>query len=162
MEEQGTSNEASIIAVEASYRIRLPQPLCKLTGWIAGKEPLTAWLLMGRPGRCRLFSETEANGDPHLQPLRAAIAAVLNAPSTSSIEFLSEASVALTVRFAEVELKRHETSGWRLTVPRPIAAIMRLRPEESSVAALFVQEHIELWTIGALESAANTPLADIF
>jgi hypothetical protein len=45
---------------------------------------------------------------------------------------------------------------------RPIAAIMQLRPGESSVAALLVQDHIELVTIEILRSSANTPLSDIF
>jgi hypothetical protein len=161
MEEKATSNEASIIAVEASYRIRLPQPLCKLTGWIAGKQPLRAWLLMASSGRCRLFSDTEVSSDPHLQLVRAAIAEVLEAPGASSIEFQSEVSVALTVRLAEVQLTRHETSGWRLTLPRPIAAIMHLRPAESSLAAFFLQGHIELWTIDVLESFATMPLSEI-
>jgi hypothetical protein len=50
----------------------------------------------------------------------------------------------------------------RLTLPRPIAAIMQLHPGKSSLVALFVQDHIELLTIELLRSSANSPLSDIF
>jgi hypothetical protein len=51
--------------------------------------------------------------------------------------------------------------GWRLALPAPIATIMRLRPGESDVEALFLHGHIEFWTIEALRSAVTVPLTDI-
>jgi|SRR5271165_1749245 len=161
MEVSQISPEANILAVEASYRIRLPQLLCKRLSWIVGDQPLTAWLLVGGPGRCRLVSAAEVDSDPALQSLEARIAEELDAPSTNALEFQGEVSVALIVRLVQVQLTRHKTSGWRLTLPRPIAAIMQLRPSESSIAAFFLQGHIELWTMETLRSSVSTPLTEI-
>ncbi len=161
MEVTQANSEASILAVEASYRIRLPQPLCKRLSWIVGDQPLTAWLLLGSPGRCRLVSAAEVDSDPALQSLKARIAEELDARSTSALEFQGEVSAALIVRLLQVQLTRHETSGWRLTLPRPIAAIMQLHPSESSLAAFFLQDHIELWTMETLRSSVSTPLTEI-
>ena len=62
------------------------------------------------------------------------------------LEFLNAASVVLRLRLLQIQLNRHETAGWRLTLPRPIAAIMQLRPSKSSLIGLIVQDHFELWT----------------
>lgn len=161
LEDNEAKSEANIIAVEKSYRIRFPQPLCKRVGWIVGDQPLAAWLLVGSPGRCRLLSAAEVSRDPDLQSLKAGIAEVLNAPSAGALEFQTEVSAGLTVRLAQVQLTRHETSGWRLTLPRPVAVIMQLRPAESSLAAFFLQDHIELWTMETLRSSVSTPLTEI-
>jgi hypothetical protein len=161
MESQKGSGEANILAVEASYRIRLPQPLCRRVGWITGEQPLAAWLLLADSGRCRLLSSTEVGSDPDLQSLKARIAEELSARNTGILEFQSEVSVALTLRLAEIQVTRHETSGWRLTLPRTMAAILQVRPNQSEVAAIFVQDHIELWTIEKLKAAVNAPMIEI-
>jgi hypothetical protein len=161
MEVTQTSSEVNILTVEASYRIRLPQPLCKRLGWIVGDQPIGAWLLLGSPGRCRLVSAAEVDSDPALESLKARIAEELDARNANALEFQPEVSVALIVRLVEVQLMRHEASGWRLTLPRPIAAIMRLRPSDSSLAAFFLQGHIEFWTMETLRSSVSTPLTEI-
>lgn len=161
MEATQASSDTNILTVEASYRIRLPQPLCKRLSWIVGDQPLKAWLLVGSPGRCRLVSAAEVDSDPALQSLKARIADELDAGSANALEFQDEASVALTVRLVEVQLTHHKKSGWRMTLPRPIAAIMQLRPSESSLAAFFLQGHIELWTMETLRSSVSTPLTEI-
>jgi hypothetical protein len=161
MEDQKDTGEASILAVEASYRIRLPQPLCRRVGWIVGEQALAGWLLLADSGRCRLLSSTEAASDPDLRSLRARIAGELNARSIGILEFQNEVSVALTLRLAEIQLTPHETSGWRFTLPRTVAAIMQVRPKQSEVAAIFVQNHIELWTIEKLKTAVDSPMMDL-
>lgn len=150
------------MAVEASYRVRLPQPLCNQVDWITGDKPIAAWLLMANSSRCRLFSVTEAGTDSDLQSLGVRIAEELSAHYTGALEFQDPDSLTLTLRLVQVQVKRHETSGWRLTLPRPTAAIMHLIPGKSSIAAMLVQGHIELLTIELLRSAANAPLSDIF
>jgi hypothetical protein len=162
MEDTEAFQHASILTVEASYRIRLPQPLCNRVGWIVGDEPIVAWLLMGSSCRCRLFSGAEVDSDPDLRSLKDRIAEELKAAYDSPIEFQDVTALTLTLRLAQVQIKRHETSGWRLTLPRPIAAIMQLRPGESSLAVLIVQDHIELLTIEVLRASANAPLTNLF
>lgn len=46
-------------------------------------------------------------------------------------------------------------------LPRVIAAIMQIRPGESELGALFVQGHIELWTIEEMRSAITPSLTQI-
>jgi hypothetical protein len=46
-------------------------------------------------------------------------------------------------------------------LPRSIATIMQIRPGESDIAAVFLQGHIELWTIETLRSSVTTPLTQI-
>lgn len=156
----GSELETLILSVDESYRITLPQSFCKRISWIAGDQPHNGWLLLGSPGRCRLLSAAEVDVDPNFQSLRARIATELNAPSPNSLEFQDEASAALALRLISVEITPRKP-GWRLTLPRPIAAIMHIRPRESDIAALFLQGHIEIWTIETLRSSVTTPLIQI-
>jgi hypothetical protein len=149
-----------VLAVEESYRIRLPQPLCQEVVWIMGKQ-ISAWLLLCRSDRCRLLSASEVENDPDLKLLRARVTEKRAEGDAGPFEFQDAASVVLRLRLLQIQLNRHETSGWRFTLPRPIAAIMQLRPSESSLIALIVQDHIELWTVEAMRSAVDIPLADI-
>lgn len=152
--------EFAILRVEESYRIRLPQPLSRRVAWITGSEPVPGWLLVGSPGRCRLLAASEVGNDPNLQSLRTRIATEASTRGTNRLEFHDEVSVALAARLLEVQITPPEP-GWRLTLPRPIAAIMQVRPKESDVAAVFVQEHIEIWTIETLRSSVSRSLTEI-
>ncbi len=125
-----------------------------------GDQPLYGWLLLDSPGRCRLLSAAEVENDPNFQSLRARIGAELNAPSSNLLEFQDEVSVALSLRVVPVEIAPPKP-GWRLTLPRPIAAIMHIHPGVSEVAAFLLQGHIELWTIETLRSSVTTPLIRI-
>jgi len=157
--EQGFS-EPCILSVDESCRVTLPLSLSKRTGWISGEQSHNGWLLMGNSGRCRLFSAVEVDSDPDLQSLRARISAELGASNRNSLEFQDEVFAALVLRLSPVEVKPRGP-GWRVALPRHIAAIMQIRPNESEVAALFLQGHIELWTIETLRSAVAPPLTRI-
>jgi hypothetical protein len=152
--------EANILSVDEAYRVTLPQSLCRQSDWISGDQPHSAWLLLGNSGRCRLLSATEVESDPTLQSLQARTTLELTEPSHNPLEFQDEVSAALAFRLMAVEITPRKP-GWRLTLPRPVAAIMNIRPKDSDVAALFLQKHIELWTIEALRSAVNMPLTQI-
>jgi hypothetical protein len=129
-------------------------------GWITGDRPVSAWLLLGSPGRCRLLSESEVDADHDLLSLRERITAEISASIATLIEFHDEVSTALALRLLPVQMTPPKP-GWRITLPREIAAIMRVRPGESDLAALFTQNHIELWTIEVLRSAVSPPLTEI-
>jgi hypothetical protein len=152
--------EFAILRVEESYRIRLTQPLLRRVAWITGVEPVSAWLLVGSPGRCRLLSSSEVGSDPLLQSLKMRITAEAGTRNANPLDFHDEVSVALAVRLLEVQITPPEP-GWRLTLPRPIAAIMQVRPKESDVAGVFFQEHIEIWTVEMLRSSVARPLTEI-
>jgi len=156
----GDELEALILSVDESYRITLPQSFCRRISWITGDQPHNGWLLIGSPGRCRLLSSAEVDIDPNFQSLRARITTELTASNHNSLEFQDEASAALALRLVPVEVTPRKP-GWRLTLPRVIAAIMHIRPRESEIAALFLQEHIEFWTIETLRSSVATPLTQM-
>jgi len=97
---------------------------------------------------------------PNFQALQTRIGAELSAPSTNSLEFHDEVSVALGLRLVPIQISP-PAPGWRLMLPRTIAAIMQIRPGESELGALFVQGHIELWTVEELRSAVTHALTEI-
>lgn len=107
-----------------------------------------------------MLSTAEVDNDGDLQSLRARIDAELNVVSTSALEFNDEVSVALALRLVPVQIAPPKPA-WRLMLPRPIAAIMQIRPGDSDVALLFLYGHIELWTIETLRSVVTTPLTQI-
>ncbi|MGA9542278.1 MAG: hypothetical protein WBQ85_01830 [Candidatus Sulfotelmatobacter sp.] len=107
-----------------------------------------------------MLSASEVQEDPALKSLLARIAVESSVGLNGTLEFHDEASVALTTRLMPVQITPPDP-GWRLTLPRPIAAIMRVKPRESDLAARFVQNHLELWTIEMLRSAVSLPLLDI-
>jgi len=152
--------EASILRVDKYYRITLPQSVLHRIGWIRGDQAHSGWLVVGNPGRCRLVSTAEADNDPECRLLRARIDSVVRTPATNSLEFHDEVLVALALRFLPVQITP-PGPGWRLSLPKPLAAIMQIRPGESDVAALSFQEHIEIWTIDTLRSSQTTPLAEL-
>lgn len=152
-----TSLEFCIVRVDDSYRITLPKPFCNRVGWIGGDKPHNAWLLVADPGRCRLLSEVEVEGDPSFQSLLDRIPAELKAINTNPLEFQDAASVALAFRLLPVEIMPRG-SGWRLALPDPLAAVMEVRLKETDVAAMLLGDHIEIWTIETLRSSLAVPL----
>ncbi len=153
--------ESHVISVEASYRIRLPQPLCKRVGWISGDQPVEGYILVANSGRCRILSLAEVAEDSDLQLLLVRIAAVGETGPARLVEFPDEGLAALPQRLFKIQISPHETSGWRFTLPRLLAAIMRVRPKGSDLAALVVQQHVEIWTIDAVSSALSIDITEI-
>jgi hypothetical protein len=100
------------------------------------------------------------DNDTDLKSLRAQIAAELNIPTSTALDFRNEASATLPLRLLAVQITPPDP-GWRLTLPRPVATIMGVRPGESELAGLLIQNHIEIWTIETLRSAMNIPLHQI-
>ena len=152
--------EYYIVRVDTSYRVRLPVTLLKQGGWATNTQPIEACLLVGAPGRCRLLPAPELKNDPALQKLQARATAELTSRNANSLVFGDDSSVALALRLQLVKLFPFETA-WRFTLPRSLAAVMQIMPGKSDIAALFLQGHIELWTIATLASAMSTPLTEL-
>lgn len=149
-----------ILRVDKYYRIILPQALLQQVEWIRGNQKHDAWLLMAGPGRCRLLSTSEVENDSQLQSLQARIAAELGTDANNTLDFRDEASIALALRLSPIQIAPPDP-GWRLLLPKPIAAIMQIRAGESDIAVLFVHNHIELWTVEILRSSVTPPLNEI-
>ncbi len=160
MEENGGIAEAQVLAVEASYRIRIPQAFCQRVGWFTGGT-ISAWLLVINSSRSRLLSAAEVDNDSKLKSLQSRIVEELGYRTDESLEFQDATLAALGLRLTRIQINRQDKSGWRLTVPRPIAAAMQLRPTVSSLIALIVQEHIEFWTVELLRTRFDVPFSDI-
>jgi hypothetical protein len=152
--------QCAIQKVDKDYRIVLPQSLLKRAKWIAGDAPLEAWLVVGRPGRCRLLSSVEFEGDASCRALRDAIKREADRPTPDAIEFDDEPSAVLGLRLLSVEITP-PGPGWRLTLPRALAAIMGVHAGESSVAVPFLRDRIEIWTLEVLRAGVAVPLAEL-
>lgn len=161
MAKYGTNGivECLVVAVDKSYRITLPQPFVQRVGWIAGGQPVEAWVLLGNRGRSRLLSSAEAINDPDVQALQEKIAET-SVQNLSLLEFQDEDLAVLPLRLLQVQIRRRG-QGWRLALPTPIAAIMQIRPAKRGIAALFLQGHIEFWAMEALRAAGSKPLTEI-
>lgn len=152
--------ECTIVKVQKDYRIFLPEPYLAGTGWTLGDEPLKGWLLVAGPGRCRLLSSAEFDGDPACKSLLSAIDAEIDRPADNAVELRDAESVALGLRLIPIEISP-PGPGWRLTLPKTLAAIMEIRPKESSVALLSFRQHLEIWTLETLRASIAVPLAEI-
>jgi hypothetical protein len=152
--------ECTILKVEKDYRIFLPQSLLRRAGWISGSKALEAWLLVGGSGKSRLMSAAEFEKDPACLSLKAAIEMEAGKPAGSGIEFRDDALVALGMRLFQIEITP-PGPGWRLALPRTLAAIMQIHPGETSVALLLLPHNIEIWTLETLRASVNVPLAEI-
>jgi hypothetical protein len=148
--------DCSVVKIDQSYRLVLPQALSKSIGWLRGDDAVRGWLLLGGPGRCRLLSEAEAESDASCRFLRSIPDA---GKSQNLAEFDDAATEALGLRLHGVEISP-PGPGWRLTLPRTLAAIMQIQPKES-IALLTLHERVEIWTIGELRAAVTTPLSDV-
>lgn len=149
-----------IAKVDRSYRIVIPTALSQQVGWITGDDTISGWLVVGTPGRCRLLSSAEVENDATARSLRARIEAEMGTGGSSILEFHDDTSLALAFRLVQVRIAPPEP-GWRLTLPRAIAAIMQIQPGESELALWLPRGHIELWTIQTLRSAVTTPITEI-
>ena len=110
--------ECTIVKVQKDYRIFLPEPYLAGTGWTLGDEPLKGWLLVAGPGRCRLLSSAEFDGDPACKSLLSAIDAEIDRPADNAVELRDAESVALGLRLIPIEISP-PGPGWRLTLPKP-------------------------------------------
>ena len=106
------------------------------------------------------MSSAEFESDPGCLSRRAAVDAEIDQPVGSAIDFRDDALVALSMRLFQIEITP-PGPGWRLTLPRALAAIMQIRPKESSVALLLFPKHIEIWTLEALRASVDTPFAEV-
>jgi hypothetical protein len=127
---------------------------------MTGVHALDAWLLMGSADRCRMLSSSELDSDPELQKLQSNITDEINASSGSVLDFREASTAALPLRLVPIKINRYG-SGWRLVIPQVVAVTMRIRPTQSDVVALFLDRHIELWTIEILRTAFNHSLSQL-
>ena len=138
----------------------ISQGLLKKAGWIVDSQAQECWLLVGSPGRCRLLSGNEVDTDPNLRSLQASIDSEVKTPNSNALEFRDDTLLALGLRLLRIEITP-PGPGWRITLPKPLAAIMQIRPKESEVALLFIQGHIEIWNMENLRKSVTTPLTEI-
>jgi hypothetical protein len=78
----------------------------------------------------------------------------------AATDFRDEASAILGLRLFSIEINA-PGPGWRLTIPKPLAAIMQVRPKESTVAMLLSGGHIEIWTLDLIRASVRVPLSEL-
>jgi hypothetical protein len=161
MAKAGTNatEDCIFLAVDESYRVTIPQQFAKKTGWITGDQAIDAWLLVGSRDRVKLLSQAEVDTDAHVRDLRNRIAEA-SLPNESLIEFQEESLAVLPMRILRTEIRRRGR-GRRLTLPMEVAVMMQVQPAGSKIAALFLSNHIEFWTVEAYSAACSKPLTQI-
>jgi hypothetical protein len=127
---------------------------------MTGVQPLDGWLLVGSADRCRILSSGELDSDPELQKLQSKITDEMSISSYRFLDFRETRIAALPLRLVPIEVNRYG-SRWRLVIPQVVAVSMRIRPAQSDVAALFLDGHIELWTIEILRTAFDHSLSQL-
>ena len=152
--------EPVLMNVDRAGRLVIPRALCDLVGWISGSEQLGGWLLMSSPGRYRLLSAAETEGDPDLARMGARIAGKAAKTEGTMLDFEDDASAVLGFRLMAIQLSP-PPPGWRLTLPGAIAKLMHVRSAESEVALLVSDGHIEIWSLENLRSALSAPPSEI-
>jgi hypothetical protein len=106
------------------------------------------------------MSGSEFDNDPSCQSLQARINEERDNQTGNALEFREEPVAALGLRLWPVEITP-PGPGWRLTLPKVLAAVMQIRPKESSLAILISPQHIELWTWDTLRASMAIPLTDL-
>lgn len=142
-------------------RVIIPQDLCDAVQWIAGSQPITAWLLLGRFGRHRLLSPEEVASSSDLEELRTKISALESEPARGPLVFEDDGKATVASRFFEVDLRWSAAHGWRLTLPKVTINLWRIERGNNYVAFLLSQGYIEIWSIDTLQAAFNIPLTEI-
>lgn len=152
--------EHAIAKVERDYRVFIPRSLLAGVGWPKDDPESGAHLLVGGQGRCRLLSRQEVRGDPICQRLRERVAADLAEPVAGPTSFRDDAVSVMDLRLLSVDLIPH-SSGYRLTLPKLLAGILRVQPGEDHVALLACEGHLEIWALEALREAVNVRLEEL-
>lgn len=153
------AEDCIFLAVDESYRVTIPQRFAKKVGWITGDRAIDAWMLVGSRVRVKLLSQAEVDTDPRIRYLQDRIAEA-SLPNESLVEFQEDSLAVLPMRILRTEIRRRGR-GWRLALPTAIAVMMRVQPAESDIAALFLSDHVEFWTIEAYSAACSKPLIQI-
>jgi hypothetical protein len=152
--------ESTLAKVGKDSRILLSTALLKRAGWAPGDAPMKGWLIVGSPGRCRLVHSSDFESDSSCLSLRNAIDEETAREPGSLIEFRADSLVALAMRLLPIEVTP-PGPGWRLAIPRELGAIMGILPNETSVALLLVDKHIEIWSLETLRSSTETPISEL-
>lgn len=153
--------EPSIKSVGSDGRVIIPQDLCNAVQWIAGSQPIKAWLLLGRFGRHRLLSPQDVASSPDIEELRSKISALESDRARSPLVFNDNENATIGSRLFEVDLRWSVAHGWRLTLPSITINLWRIERGNNNVAFLLSQGYIEIWSMETLQAAFNVSLSDM-
>jgi len=138
--------------VDSSNRIVLPKDFSDHIPWMTGEVSL-AWLFLVAPGRYRLLSDEEVQGNSHLQPVRMVVldGKVETTTEPTYREALKDA--ALVARLVPVTVA-HPKPGWRISLPRELDAFVPpdCNPKKISIL-LSLEGYWEVWYTDVLRDA---------
>jgi hypothetical protein len=123
-----------------------------------GEETLQAWLLLLMPGRYRLLSDEQVQGNSLLEPVRLLIlegksVAVLNAT------YADEPSrAAIVARLAPTAVSPPKP-GWRIAFPKTFEIFVPQGCDPHSFSVVFSLEgYCEIWYTDVLRKIGTAPL----
>jgi hypothetical protein len=145
-----------VISAGTDRRFHLPKAYSDKIPWMSGSASLSAWLLIRVPGRFRLLSDFEVEGDPKLRDLRSRIIEGPHGNEVSPSEFDSNDRAALIGRLVATTLTA-PPPGWRFILPK------HLTPEGAcrSVVVLFSSGYCEIWFPEVYKAALESPIESI-
>lgn len=138
-------------------RIPIPQKFSDRVRWISGTEQLRVWLLMLLPGRFRLLSDSQVQGDGTLSEIRSAI---MDGPAElagSAVGFESSERAAMIGRLIPVNLAPPGPC-WRLTLPKPVLPDDK---DRRRFVFLFSLGYLEIWLLDVYKAAQALPLDSV-
>jgi hypothetical protein len=129
--------------IPADDRFTLPKHFCGRLSWIAEKN-VEAWLYVLEPGRYRLLSDLEVEGDPQLEPLRTLVLQDQNmAPGKASATHSPQRGASIA-RLIPVTVENHKGS-WRMPWPEEAAALCPDNCNPRTLAFLMPHGYLEIW-----------------
>lgn len=149
----------ALAKVDKGNRIHVTKALLRSIGWVP-EDDKDACLLLGGFGRSRLLADREVQNDADCIRLREQIGAIEDEKLASLVNFREEPLAVLPLRMLPVDMTPHGMN-YRLTLPKMLTSVFRIRAGEDAIAVLVSQGHIELWSVEALTSAAEPSIEEL-
>src|ERR1019366_4396129 len=106
---------------ENASRIALPKHAPDHIPWLRGSEAVHVWLWLVTPGRYRLLTDEQVQGDPQLEPIRARVLQGISATATEVTRAEEPTRAVSVARLSPTTIAPPPSAsgpGWRVAFPR--------------------------------------------
>ena len=138
---------------DASNRINLPRHFSDHLGWNHGSKPAQVWLFLVTPGRYRLLSDAQVQGDAQLEPVRMLILegkpAILMEPTYAE----DPKRASLAAKLVPVQISP-PGPAWRISFPKAFDAFTPPDCDRKAFSIILSLEgYVEIWCTDLLRKA---------
>jgi hypothetical protein len=143
-------------SADTDYRLILPKHFSDLVPWLSAE--LRTWILLIAPGRHRLLSDVQVEGDIQLESIRELILKGKTdfVAQPHQAESSGRAAIVATLFPASVALHKQ---SWRISLPRELKVFAPADCDLNSFSVLFsLDGYLEIWYTDVLRKAVfNRP-----